>query len=79
MLPDEMIDDLDEDTRRKVRFVAEYCAMCDVNAGIGAFDTLPETTQCDYLHDARNAVEACRIYDLNGGMDIEGLHKPYLK
>ena len=71
--PDDELDGLDAETARRVRFVAEYCAMMDVNAGIGQFKGMPAWAQRDYLHDARNAVAAMAEYDKRGGADIEDL------
>lgn len=60
---DEELASLDAPKKARVQFVAEWMAMIDVNAGIGYFKGMPFSAQCDYLHDARNAVEGMEEYE----------------
>lgn len=64
---EEELDGLDPETRFKVEFVAEYMAMMDVNCSPNNFAGMPFGAQCDYLHDARNAVMACKEWEEKRG------------
>lgn len=75
---DEELEGLSEAMARKVRFVAEYMAMMDVNAGIGQFSSMPESVQRDYLHDARNAVNGCIEWEKQNPIIRHTTRKPFV-